>query len=102
MTFTSAIHDPLKINLRRQTRVLLSKIPSQSPYSTALLNAPHDALLTTLSGLLAVPALTLSVASTFRPILLDLCARWLHDDERIEDRFVALSLLIQPHEELFP
>jgi midasin len=59
-------------------------------------------LLATLSSLLAVPSLTLAVAGLFRPILIPLCAQWLADPEQIEEKLVALCLLIQQHEELFP
>jgi midasin len=38
----------------------------------------------------------------FRPVLMDLCARFLDDDDLLEDKFVCLANLIQPHEELFP
>ena len=94
---------PLTINLHRQTRFLLSKIPSESPYATAVTQAPSPAaLLEILSQLLYLPAFTLIVAKTFRPLLLDLCARWLQDDENIENKLVALSLLLEPHEELYP
>lgn len=103
MTFTSDIHDPLAINIQRQLRVLLSTIPPSSPYATALLNTSSNGeLLATLSGLLAVPAFTMPVATAFRPVLLDLCARWLYHTETTEEQLVALSLLLEPHEELFP
>jgi hypothetical protein len=95
-------HDPLTINLTRQTRVLRSLIPPASPYAAALSNAssPRE-LLVILSQLLAVPDLTHAVATTFRPILLPLCAQWLLYDRNEEDILIALSSLIQPHEELF-
>ena len=99
MTF----NHPLTINLHRQTQFLLSKIPSESPYATAVTQAPSPAaLLEILSQLLYLPAFTLIVAKAFRPLLLDLCARWLQDDENIENKLVALSLLLEPHEELYP
>lgn len=99
----NTIHDPLTINLHGQTRKFLAKLPATSPYAASLLNASSRAeLLEILSHLLAVPGLTLSVATTFRPILLDLCARWLHDEDNAEDRLGALCLLIEVHEELYP
>jgi midasin len=98
-----AFHDPLTINLTRQTRSLASKISPESPYATAIAQASlPGALLDTLSQLLTVPALTLSVATAFRPLLLDLCARWLNDNENAEDKLVALCLLLEPHQELYP
>ncbi|EGN98495.1 hypothetical protein SERLA73DRAFT_110025 [Serpula lacrymans var. lacrymans S7.3] len=103
MAFTNTVHDPLTINLAKQTRALLCCIPAESIYAQNVIQAssPKD-LLSTLSRLLAVPALTLLVAKTFRPLLLDLCVRWLHDDDDLENRFAALCLLIEPHEEIFP
>jgi len=103
MEFVGAIHDPLTINLKRQTRSLLSKIPSGSPHAATLLNASTQKdLLSTLSYLLAVPSLTLAVATAFRPLLIPLCAHWLDYEEDTEEKLVALCLLLQPHEELFP
>lgn len=96
------IHDPCSINLNRQTQSLLSEISPESVYRTALTEAPTPgALLDTLSRLLFVPALTLSVATAFRPLLLDLCARWLEGEENKEEKLVALCLLLEPHEELY-
>jgi midasin len=97
------MQDPLAINLRRQTRYLLSKISSESPFAQALQNAVSlPELLALLSHLLVVPSLTLFMAETFRPILFDLCARWLHDDQHLDQKFIALCLLLEPHQELFP
>jgi midasin len=105
-TFMSQFHDPLSINLCKQVRALVSKLPTGSQISAALTDAIHapsyDLLLGTLSDALALPALTVTIASTFRPILFDLCARWLLTDENMEDQFVALCLLIEIHTELFP
>lgn len=97
------IHDPLSINLTRQIRSLISKLPAGSVYATAIEQShTPGALLGILSDLLLVPGLTLSVATSFRPLLLDLCARWLSDDANIEDKLVALCLLLEPHQELYP
>jgi hypothetical protein len=49
-----------------------------------------------------MPSLTVAVATIFRPILLDLCARWLHSGEIIEEHLIASCLLLEVHEELFP
>ncbi|RDB14764.1 Midasin [Hypsizygus marmoreus] len=103
MATISDIHDPLTINLRRQTRTLLSTIPASSRHSNDLLNASSTSeLLTILSRLLAQPAFTLTIAALFRPILFDLCARWLGDEQNTEEQLVALCLLVEVHEELFP
>ncbi|KAG6872267.1 hypothetical protein C0995_011404, partial [Termitomyces sp. Mi166 len=96
---TSAIHDPLTINLRRQTTLLLQKIPNPSKYAT---DVSTTDLLVTLSQLLSHPAFTLTIATLYRPILFDLCARWLDAEENTEDQLVALCLLLENHEELFP
>ncbi|KAG1742325.1 P-loop containing nucleoside triphosphate hydrolase protein [Suillus paluster] len=102
MTSTSAF-DPLSINLAKQKRALLALLPSSSIHIQQITeaNTPAHAL-STLSCLLAIPALTLTIADLFRPLLIDLCARWLHDDDDIEDRFIAFCLLIEFHEELYP
>jgi midasin len=97
------IKDPLTINLGRQIRVLLSKISAESPFTRSLQNwSSRSELLDTLSHILAVPSLTLHVAQIFRPILFDLCARWLLDNQNIDRKFIALCLLLEPHQELFP
>lgn len=103
MSSTSAIHDPLEINLSRQTRHLLSIIPSESEYAEAIKNASTTReFLATLSRLLTVPAYTQLIATYYRPILLDLCARWIEVDDSKEEQLVALCLLLEVHEELFP
>ena len=100
MTF---IHDPLKINLDRQKNLLLSSIPPNSIYFEAFNNASSPShLLKILSTLLAVPAYTQLIATLFRPILMDLCARWLENEDESEQHLVALCYLIEVHEELFP
>ncbi|KAF9464151.1 midasin nuclear AAA ATPase [Collybia nuda] len=102
MSFTSAIHDPLCINLHRQTRILQNILPTPSLHATELLNLPTSELLAALSRLLAAPEFTLTIATLYRPILFDLCARWLDDETNTEDQLVALCLLLEIHEELFP
>jgi midasin len=97
------IIDPLSINLAKQKRALLALLPPDSIYMQQIAEAdtPTHAL-STLSRLLAIPALTLTIADLFRPLLIDLCTRWLHNDDDIEDRFIAFCLLIELHEELYP
>ena len=103
MTSINAIHDPLGINLIRQKGLLLSSISSNSIYFEALNNASSSSqLLKTLSTLLAVPAFTQLIATLFRPILMDLCARWLENEDKSEPHLVALCYLFEVHEELFP
>ncbi|KAG2155783.1 uncharacterized protein EDB93DRAFT_1101572 [Suillus bovinus] len=95
--------DPLSINLEKQKRALCALLPPDSVHIQHITEANTPAhTLSTLSRLLAVPALTLTIADLFRPLLIDLCARWLHDDDDIEDRFIAFCLIIELHEELYP
>lgn len=96
-------HDPLAMALSRQVTALVSLLPHESPYRSLLQACSSNSdILDCLSRLLLVLPSTLLVASKFRPILLDLSARWLHDESHIEEKFVALCLLVQPYEELFP
>ena len=55
-----------------------------------------------LSKLLKSPQYTLSVARLFSPLLVDLCARWLDDEEEDERKFAVMGLLLPAHEELYP
>lgn len=103
MPHNTALNDPLAINLSKQTQALLAILPPDSTYASQIsLASSPKALLSALSRLLAVPSLTVSISDLFRPLLIDLCARWLHDLEDLEDRFIALCMLIEYHEELFP
>ncbi|KDR82591.1 hypothetical protein GALMADRAFT_206424 [Galerina marginata CBS 339.88] len=103
MSFASAIHDPLAINLGRQKAFLLSSIAPNTKHYNAVKTAPTTRqLLSTLSSLLAVPAFTKLVATCFQPILMDLCARWLESEDGVEGHLFALCSLVEVHEELFP
>jgi len=102
MSFASAIHDPLALNLSRQKALLLSYIPPQTFHYNAIKQSNTTRqLLSTLSTLLAIPAFTKIIATLFRPILTDLCARWLEVDADVEQHLVALCYLVEVHEELF-
>lgn len=103
MAVEPSYHDPLTFNLVGQTRALIAELPSSTPYKTKLSGAlSTGALLPLLSELLAIPSLTLLIEKLFRPILFDLCARWLEVETETDAHFVALCLLIDMHEELFP
>jgi midasin len=103
MANTSNIYDPLTINLTQQTRFLVDSIPHDSPHLASLRDvSSRPALLQTLSRLLAVPGLTAQVVTKFRPLLLDLCARWLEHDENLEEKFEASALLLEIYPEIFP
>ncbi|KAH7340561.1 hypothetical protein B0J17DRAFT_704975 [Rhizoctonia solani] len=106
-------HDPLKFDLLGQSQVLLHKIklctqaiPAKACLEAALnepskLNVPE--VLCAISQLMSEPAFTVLVSDTFRPLLMDLCARWLDNNSIDEvDRLVALCLLVEPYEEIFP
>lgn len=91
------------MNMGRQTRSLLEKLGTDSQFASHLHNITTTRrLLDALSEFLVVPAFTLLVAREFRPILFDLCARWLFFDGRTDEILVALCLLLEPHPELFP
>ncbi|VDB91850.1 unnamed protein product [Peniophora sp. CBMAI 1063] len=96
--------NPLAIDLKKQLgRLLETTSRSGSPHLHALQNASSRAtLLRTLSGALLDPALTTAIAHTFRPILIDLCSRWIENNDFVEEKLEALCLLVQTHEELFP
>ena len=98
----SPLHDPLSFNLNRQTKVLLSSIPRTSVDYDSFVNASSTShILTALSSALENPCLTTIVAKLFRPLLVDLCSRWIDDSENSEKHLVALSYLVEVHEELF-
>jgi len=100
------LKDPLKMNLGRQTRSLLQNMETDSRFAShvTLIKSTTTTreLLDALSHLLVTPAFTLLVAREFRPILFDLCSRWLFVDGRTDEILVALCLLLEPHPELFP
>ncbi|KAK0464246.1 midasin nuclear AAA ATPase [Desarmillaria tabescens] len=94
-----AIYSPLFLNFHRQNQLFLEKVRTNSAYP-ALITTQLS--LATLSQLLAVPSLTLTVADVYRPVLFDLCARWIEQPDCTEDQLVAICLLIEVHEELYP
>ena len=97
------LNDPLRLDLQRQTQKLLDSLPADSPYTAALKTASsRPLLLDALSKLLHIPQLTATVSTFFRPLLVDLCARWLEKDEDHLDKLEALCLLIEIHPELYP
>jgi len=103
MIFENTLHDPLSINLPGQMRILLSTIPSTSQHYGRLISASNPRqLLDALSTCLAAPSCTAIIAKLFRPLLMDLCARWIDDSQQYEDHLVTLSFLVEVHEELFP
>lgn len=103
MASVDTFQDPLTINLEHQTRIFLESVARDSPVHNILLGAPSRLdLLRQLSRIILLPAHTLAVASAFRPILIDLCARFLEDEADEVDKLEALCLLLELHPELFP
>lgn len=91
------------MNLGRQTRSLLERLGTNSQLASHIQSAATTReLLDALSQLLVTPAFTLLVAREFRPVLFDLCARWLLVDGRTDEILIALCLLLEAHPELFP
>lgn len=103
MAVASPLHDPLVLDLSRQTTALLSSIPRSSvDYDSIVNSSTASQLLSALSCALANPCLTKIVAKLFRPLLMDLCARWIDDVENSERHLVALAYLVEVHEEIYP
>ena len=103
MASTGTFYDPLTINLEQQTLGFLGTLPQISTLHTTLLTAPtRPELLHRLSRALLLPEHTIAVSNYFRPILLDLCARWLEDEMDEENKLEALCLLLDLHPEIFP
>ncbi|KZT60094.1 P-loop containing nucleoside triphosphate hydrolase protein [Calocera cornea HHB12733] len=112
-----ATMDPLNINYLKQSRELLRSIRSipvdiPARCTSVLITieqviraSPVDPkrLLRCLSDALAIPELTWLVATAFRPILIDLAARWLDDSPAFTfERLHCLAYLLEVHEELYP
>jgi midasin len=91
-----SIPSPLRTNIP----LLISRLDSPL---TLPQNLTNPLLLQHLSRLLTIPALTRHIADIARPLLLDLCARWI-DDESIGEfeRFEAIAFLIGVHREIYP
>jgi midasin len=103
MSLTRNIRDPLSLDLRSQWLDFVSKHPAWFAHSQVnLVDASPKELLSLASKFLLIPSYTTIVADTFRPLLLDLCARWLENSDEVEDKLCALCLLLQPHVEIFP
>ena len=103
MAAVYALHDPLGMNLTSQTKRLLEKLGNDSPHALKIRRAStRSELLHILSALLPIPGLTMLIATIFRPILLDLCARFLEGSVNWTAKLEALCLLIGLHPEIFP
>lgn len=97
------IKDALAFNLERQLQLYLQAVlPSVDPLIAQLQASSLPDALPLLSTLLKNPKYTPLILQSFRPILLDLCARWLDDDIDDEAKFSAFGFLIPCCEELYP
>jgi midasin len=90
--------DALSIPFQAQIDQLLIIFPDQ----LAIKTLPTQEKLIRLSNLLKNPIYAIHVARLFSPLLVDLCARWLDDEEQDEAKFAVFSLLVPAHEELYP
>ncbi|KAH9080394.1 midasin [Lactarius deliciosus] len=87
MSLTRNIRDPLTLDLRSQWLDFASKYPAWTVHSQVnLADASPKELLLLASKFLLIPAYTTIIADTFRPLLLDLCARWLENSDELEDK----------------
>lgn len=95
--------DPLAFDLERIIAELRAAHPHFIfPNAFASEDAKTNDKLNALARLLAFPALTDEISTRFRPLLMDLCARWLELDNLEEHRvFEAFASLLHPHNELF-
>ena len=95
--------DPLRLDLKKQALKLLDQLPPENPHAVVLKDTPsRHVLLDTVSALLYAPQHTMLVSRLFRPVLLDLCARWLDQDVDLLEKFESLCLLLEIHPELYP
>lgn len=93
---------PLSINVRLQIFRLLQVVPVNSSLAVLQQAQNGSMLLSQLSRFMVKPAYTLPITQAFRPLLVDLCVRWLDDDENLYEKFEALALLVEVHEEIYP
>lgn len=99
---------PLRFDLKGHVAQLLAEHPRFSfpdilvQYSQTGRVKTTD-VLDALARLLAFPALTDEVSTRFRPLLMDLCSRWIVMSD-LEDHkvFEAFATLLRPHREIFP
>lgn len=118
----SALSDPLRLNLQKQVRKLLELVSSRlNPVSEQLVGAvdvlssladvtspnPNAGkVLDAVSQCLVAPQLVEGIVRLFRPLLVDLFARWLENDGEGEDvrelKLIVLVYVVEVFEEVFP
>jgi midasin len=100
------VPNPTSMNVHRQLDQLFSRLSPDSPTTQKMReNLQQMPLLQALSMFMLRPSLTLLITELFRPLLMDICARWLDIAKESEDNIralEALALLIEVHDELFP
>ena len=96
--------DPLQFDLRGKVSQLVSAHPGfRFPDVLTHSTSRATELLNSIARLLAFSALTDEVSMRFRPIIMDLCSRWLDLDDLDEHRvFESFAALVRPHREIFP
>ena len=100
------LRNPTSMNVQQHLQDLLHSLPADAAHVQSFRKALSTGnILDVLSTYLRNPSLTLAITGAFRPLLMDLCARWL--DARKESRsdldvLEALTLLLEVQEELFP
>lgn len=114
--------DPLKLNIRKQVRSLLKLVSSRWDFvderligaidvlscfnNSAVLTLSVGEVLEALSRCLSTPHLVRSIVKFFRPLLVDLVARWLEhegeEEEAKELKLTVLAYLVQGLEEIYP
>lgn len=103
MATKTLLTDPLSMNLGLQTNFLLDQLDPESLHARALQNvSSREELLRVLSQLLSTPGLTITIANAFRPILLDLSARFLESKANLIAKLETLCLLVGLHSEIYP
>jgi midasin len=97
------LRDPLSLDPKSQWLAFTSKFPDWSSTSQSdPVDTSSGEILSLASKFLLLPPCTAIVADTFRPLLLDLCARWLESSEALEEKLSALCFLLRPHTEILP
>lgn len=103
MATYDTLNDSLTINLNQQIRLLAEELPEGSSLVSLLQNASsRSELLKQLSRYVATPGLSEITARLLKPVLLDLCARWLEKETELDEKFEAFALLLEIHPEIFP
>jgi hypothetical protein len=103
MSLFDHLRDPLSLNPKSLWLEFTSNYPDwTSHFQANLADSSPAEVLSLASKFLLLQSCTSIIADTFRPLLLDLCSRWLEHSEALEDKLSALCFLLQPHMEIFP